>query len=113
MDIEPRGEIAGAIALNNRNTARSRARFRVVAEDRDHPIIDLSDTGFAIEADGRPPLRGYVEIFLGEDRVDRQLVICEWARDGLVGYSFKRDSAGADVAPDYAPSDIAGLIAKG
>ena len=111
MDIELRGEIAGAIEVKRRDAMRRRSRFRVVAEDRDHRILDLKDDGFVIEADGRPPLRGYVEIFLGEDRVDRQLVVCDWARDGLVGYSFKRDSAGADVPADYAASELAGLIA--
>ncbi|MEM0923570.1 MAG: hypothetical protein AAGI13_11025 [Pseudomonadota bacterium] len=114
MEIDLPAEISGALQRTRRDAMRRRSRHRVVAENggqiRDHRIVDLSDTGFVIEADGRPPLRGYVDIFLGEERVDRQLVICDWARDGLVGYRFKRDSAGADVPADYAASEIAGLI---
>ena len=110
MDTELRAEIAGAIEVKRRDAMRRRARHRVVAEERDHMIVEFRDDGFVIEADGRPPLRGYVEIFLGEERTDRQLVVCDWARDGLVGYSFKRDSMGADVPADYAASHLSGLI---
>ncbi|MEM7508851.1 MAG: hypothetical protein AAF415_19150 [Pseudomonadota bacterium] len=111
MDIGLREDIAGAMALRQRDALRRRSRHRVIAEGRDHRIIEFKETGFVIEADGRPPLRGYVEIFLGEERIDRQLVVCDWARDGLVGYTYKLDSAGADVPADYAASEIAGLIA--
>ncbi|MEM9097959.1 MAG: hypothetical protein AAGC79_05485 [Pseudomonadota bacterium] len=110
MDIAPRHEIAGVLAKESRDTMRFRSRFRVVAADRDHRLIELTASGFVIEADGRPPLRGYVEIFEGEDRVDRRLVVCDWARDGLVGYEFKRDGAGINVPTDYVPSAVAGLI---
>ncbi|MEM9045672.1 MAG: hypothetical protein AAGC81_13355 [Pseudomonadota bacterium] len=110
MDIAPRSEIAGVLAKKSRDTLRLRSRFRVIAQGRDHRIMELSAEGFVIEADGRPPLRGYVEIFDGDERVDRRLVLCDWARDGLVGYEFKRDGAGNDVPTDYVPSVIAGLI---
>ncbi|MEM8790207.1 MAG: hypothetical protein AAGE80_01220 [Pseudomonadota bacterium] len=110
MDIAPRSEIAGVLAKKSRDTMRRRSRFRVVAGERDHRVMELTALGFVIEADGRPPLRGYVEIFDGDERIDRRLVVCDWARDGLVGYEFKRDSAGTDVPPDYVPSEIAGLL---
>ncbi|MEM7178843.1 MAG: hypothetical protein AAGD47_11250 [Pseudomonadota bacterium] len=73
--------------------------------------MDLTEGGFVIESEGRPPLPGYVEIFRGDDCIDRRLVICEWARDGLVGYRFKRASRNGRVAADYAPGGLAGLIA--
>lgn len=111
MDIGPRPDIAGALELSRRDTLRRNSRHRVVTEGRDHRIIDLTETGFTIEADGRPPLRGYVEIFKGETRTDRRLVVCEWAENGLVGYHFKRDSAGSNVPADYVRPEIAGLIA--
>ena len=110
MDIAPRSEIASILAKKSRDTMRLRSRFRVVAEERDHRIMELTADGFVIEADGRPPLRGYVEIFDDEERIDRRLVVCDWARDGLVGYEFKRDGAGNDVPTDYVPSEIAGLL---
>lgn len=94
-----------------RNQLRRRTRFRVVAGERSHPVMELTRAGFVIEADGRPHLRGYVELLEGERLVTRRLAICTWARDGLVGYEFKRDTAGGEVAPDHVPPEHVALIA--
>ncbi|MEM6932836.1 MAG: hypothetical protein AAF526_04540 [Pseudomonadota bacterium] len=103
-------EFTGALKTRTPETRGRRVRARVVQSEREHRLIELTAHGFVIEADGRPPLRGFVEIFIGEERIDHRLVVCNWAKDGHVGYEFKRDSAGGDVAPDYVPSDLAGLL---
>ncbi|MBY8974330.1 hypothetical protein KHP62_00830 [Rhodobacteraceae bacterium NNCM2] len=110
MDNGLRSEIADAIRAKELKAQRRTSRFRVVAKDRDHAILEMTDTGFVIEADDRPSLRGYVEIFRGDTRVDRRLVVCHWAEDGLVRYEFKCDSGGRNVRADYAPSGLAGLL---
>lgn len=110
MDALIPADIVGAMDVARRNSERTRARYRVIAGEREHPVMELTDTGFVIEADGRPPLRGYADVFLGERRVLRSLVVCDWARDGLVGYDFKHDNSGCEVPADYARSDIAGLL---
>ena len=102
--------LASEMEVARRNLTRRKGRYAVLAGDRRHPLMALSAEGFAIEADGRPPLRGYVDILEGETRIDRRLVVCSWAEDGLVGYEFKRDSAGAAVAPDHVPAAHAGLL---
>ena len=71
--------------------------------------MELTESGFVIEAEGRPPLRGYADIFRGDDRVLRGLVVCSWAQDGLVGYEFKRDTTGAEVSADHVRPDHAAL----
>ena len=96
-------EILGALEVERRSNLRRASRLRVHAGTRDHQVLELTDEGFVIEADGRPPLRGFADIFRGEERVLRGLVVCTWAEDGLVGYEFKRDTAGGNVAPDYVP----------
>ena len=102
--------LASEIETARRNRRRQAGRYSVVAGRRRHPLVALTPTGFAIEADGRPPLRGFVDILEGERRIDRRLVICSWAEDGLVGYEFKRDGAGREVAADHAPAGHAGLL---
>lgn len=123
MDIAPRSEIALALAKRKKKNRRDRGEggaerlstsfHRVVADNVELPILSLDDHGFTIAADGRPPLRGYVEIFHGDSRVDRRLVICDWADDGIVGYRFKRREAKFRLpAVDYVRSAISGLIEK-
>ena len=102
--------MASEIELARRNRDRRRTRHAVVAGGERHPVISLGPTGFVIEADGRPPLRGHVDIYEGERRVARHLVVCAWAEDGLVAYEFKRDSACGEVAPDHVPPAHRGLL---
>ena len=110
MDTTLPEDIAGALELARRRETRTRSRLRVRVGDRDHQVMELNTNGFTIEADGRPPLRGYADIFRGEERILRGLVMCTWARDGLVGYEFKRDTVGGAIAPDHVPPAHAGLL---
>ncbi|MEM1384770.1 MAG: hypothetical protein AAF713_01190 [Pseudomonadota bacterium] len=59
-----------------------------------HPILELTSTGFVVQSDGPPDLRGYVDIMRGDVRVARRLVICAWAVGGRIGYEFKRRADG-------------------
>jgi hypothetical protein len=72
--------------------------------------MELNDSGFVIEADGLPHLRGFVEIMLGDERIARRLVVFAWARDGLVGYEFKHDAASRETPPDYVKPERLGLL---
>ena len=104
------GEVLSAMAIDRRNSRRARTRHLVVAGERQHRIMELSETGFVIEADGLPHLRGYVEIMLGEERIARRLVVFAWARDGLVGYEFKHDATSRETPADYVKPERLGLL---
>lgn len=110
MDIVLPTGMTGALETAARNRSRRTARYRVLADGRTHTVMELAADGIVIEADGRPPLRGYAELFRGEERVMQCLVVCTWARDGLVGYEFKRDNSGCEVSPDHVPPAHAGLL---
>jgi len=104
------GDVLSELELGRRKSRRARTRHLVVAGDREHRIMELTDDGFVIEADGLPHLRGYVEIMLGEERIARRLAVFAWARDGLVGYEFKHDAAGRDTPADYVKPTHQGLL---
>jgi len=108
------GEVISEMERGRMKSRRARTRHLVVAGERQHRIIELTDTGFVIEADGLPHLRGYVEIMLGDERIARRLAVFAWARDGMVGYEFKHDAAGREVPADFvAPKRTALLDAPG
>ena len=77
------------------------------------PVLEFTSNGFVIEADGPPPLRGYTDIFLGDERIMHGLVMCTWARNGLVGYEFKRGTAASEIRVDHEPPAHAGLLTAG
>lgn len=84
--------------------------FRVCAGAQEATVTELASNGFVIEAEGRPPLRGYADIFKGDQRVLRGLVIVAWASQGLVGYEFKRGTMDGTVPLDYVRGPVAGLL---
>jgi len=104
------GEVLSELERGMRRSRRARTRHLVVAGERQHRIVELTDTGFVIEADGLPHLRGYVEILLGDERIARRLVVFAWARDGLVGYEFKHEAAGREAPVDYVKPEHLGLL---
>lgn len=108
-NVLPAG-IATELAGNIRRHATAAAGYRVVVGRESHPVLELKSDGFVIAADGRPPLRGYADLFRGEDRVLHGLVTCAWAEDGRVGYDFKRESVGTNVPADYVLPNHSGLL---
>ncbi len=110
MDAMIPREMAGAMEGERRERARRQSQYSVRWLDGELPVLELTPDGFVIEADGPPPLRGYTDIFLGDERIVHGLVICTWSRDGLVGYEFKRGSAAKEVRVDHAPPVHSGLL---
>lgn len=106
------GDVLSEIEKGRRKSRRARTRHLVVAGDRQHRIMELTDAGFVIEADGLPHLRGYVEIMLGDERIARRLAVFAWARDGLAGYEFKHDAAGREIPADYVKPEHLGLLGR-
>ncbi len=104
------GEVLSAIEAGRRKSRRARTRHLVVAGARQHRVMELTETGFVIAADGLPHLRGYVEIMLGEEQIARRLVVFAWARDGRVGYEFKHDAASRETPADYVEPERLGLL---
>ncbi|MEL7152816.1 MAG: hypothetical protein AAFN51_03255 [Pseudomonadota bacterium] len=103
-------QISDALASAATKVRADRSRYRVRAGDLDAKVVELASDGFVIASDGRPPLRGYADIFQGDERILRGLVICSWAQNGLVGYEFKRGTADGTAPVDYVRGPVAGLL---
>ena len=110
MDTALPEHISTALAERAEKRRDRKSVFRVRAGEREAKVVELASDGFVIQADGRPPLRGYADIFRGEECILRGLVICSWARDGQVGYEFKRGTTDGTVPVDYVRGPIAGLL---
>ena len=102
--------VSDALHAQAGSHARRAGVFRVRAGEREIRLTELALDGFVIESDGRPPLRGYADIYRGDEPVLRGLVVCAWAQDGLVGYEFKRGTTDGTVPVDYVRGPVAGLL---
>jgi hypothetical protein len=80
--------------------ARRKAATRVVhVGDEAFPILEYSDTGFAVDAEDAAHLRGLIDIYEGVTHLTQALIVAS-ARDGdLMRYEFKRNTRASGAAP--------------
>lgn len=97
-DFLPR-ELQAQLDAARRQARRKRASRVVHVGDEAFPILDYSETGFAVDAADVPRLRGLIDIFDGPRHLTRALIVAS-ARDGdLMRYEYKRNTPADLSAP--------------
>lgn len=105
-------DIASAFATGRMKARTRRTGLVAQSGEAQYPVIEISQDGLVIEAETTPHLHGFLDICMGDDLVGRHLVVLAWARDGLVGYEFKRCEIDAEVPADYEKPEHAGLLER-
>ena len=87
---------------------RKKSRMRVKTGDQTFTILRHWDTGFALDADDAPNLRGLVDMFDGARHLSQCLIVASEADGGEMVYEFKRATPHVEKAPlDYEIADDA------
>ncbi|WP_323782341.1 hypothetical protein [Leisingera sp.] len=92
---------------------RKRNRLRVMADNELVPVLRMWKTGFSVEAETAPMLRGLVDLYDGARHLSQCLIVASEEEGGEMRYEFKRSTPAADKAPlDFyeSPGGPAGLI---
>ena len=111
-DVLP-AEISAAIEEARRSGRRGRHRLRVEIGGQSLTLLRLWKTGFAVDGNDAPRVRGLVDIYDGARHLSHCLVMAAAVENGEVRFEFKRATPAADRAPrDFAPEtpEPAGLI---
>lgn len=108
-------DLQDQLASALRQARRKKATRVVHVGDEAFPILDYSDTGFAVDAEDASHLRGLIDIYEGATHLTQALIVAS-ARDGdVMRYEFKRNTRATGSAPvDFerdAPSP-AGLLTR-
>lgn len=90
-----REELAAA-----QKSARRRRATRVVhVGDEAFPILEMTQSGFAVEAADAPRLRGFIDIYDGARHLYQALIVASEQQGDLMRYEFKRNTAATTTAP--------------
>lgn len=103
------------LELARKEKLRSKSRMRVKAGGELFTILRHWDSGFALDADDAPKLRGLVDVFDGGRHLSQCLIVATEEAGGETVYEFKRATPHAEKAPlDYEIAENAplGLIAS-
>lgn len=99
MDAFLTPELQAGLAAARKLAGRSKARFRIEEDGRSYPVLRLWQTGFAIDAEGAPHLRGLVDLYDGARQMMQCLIVASEEAGGEMRYEFKRSTAAMDSAP--------------
>ncbi len=68
---------------------KSKARWRVRVDDQVFPILEMSQSEFAMASEATPALRGLVDIYDGSRYVSQCLIMHAREEDDMRVYEFK------------------------
>ena len=108
-------EVREGLELARKHNLRKKSRMRVKAGERTFTILRHWDSGFALDADDAPRLRGLVDVFDGARHLSQCLIVASEEEAGEMVYEFKRATPHVEVPPkDYEVAENApvGLIAQ-
>ena len=80
-------------------TLKKTSRLRVEAGEEYFRVLRLWQSGFAVEAETTPRLRGLVDLYDGTNHLYQCLIVAAEEEAGEMRYEFKRNTLAADKAP--------------
>jgi len=93
---------------------KKKSRLRVHVDDAAFPVLKLWETGFSLDADNAPHLRGLVDLYDGARHLYQCLIIASEEEHGQMRYDFKRNTAAVDKpALDFARDENAPIALLG
>lgn len=102
MDSVPK-ELLEGLHQAQKAKARKQARFRVAVGEAYYPVIEFTESGFALDIEDAPKLRGLVDLYAGPNHLYECLIVASEEDGALMRYEFKRATPAEDKAPlDYA-----------
>ncbi|MEO9573199.1 MAG: hypothetical protein ABJ263_11980 [Tateyamaria sp.] len=78
---------------------KSGSRLRILADGKHHPVLRMWETGFSVDAETAPNLRGYVDLYDGAIHLFQCLIIASEEELGEMRFEFKQLTAVSNTAP--------------
>jgi hypothetical protein len=92
-------EVLEGLELARKLALKKNARMRVRVDDQVFPVLDFTETGFALDIDNAPKLRGLIDLYEGPRHLYQCLIMASEEDGGLMRYEFKRATSVSETAP--------------
>ena len=101
-------EVREGLAAARKRELRKKSRLRVHAGDAVFTVLRFWETGFSLDIEDAPHLRGLVDLYDGSRHLYQCLIVVSEEAHGEMNYDFKRNTAAVDKAPlDFARDEDA------
>ena len=107
LEILPK-EVREGLEAARKKDLKTRSRLRIRVNEEVFPVLKFWETGFALDAERAPHLRGLVDLYDGSRHLYQCLIIASEEEDGQMKYDFKRKAEAHDRPPlDFAMEENA------
>lgn len=95
-------EVMDGIQAARKKAERQKNRLCVHVGEEVYPVVKYWESGFSVELDAVPKLRGLIDLYDGPRHLSQCLIIRANQDGGRMNYEFKRRTEATDKAPlDY------------
>lgn len=92
-------EVREGLEQARRQDRVRKSRLRVHANDEVFPVLKFWETGFILDREDAPQLRGLVDLYDGSRHIFQCLIVASGEEGEVMVYEFKRNTAVVDKAP--------------
>jgi len=92
-------EVREGLEMARKRDLKKKSRLRVSVGEQVFPVLKFWETGFSLDIDNAPHLRGLVDLYEGARHLYQCLIIASEEDGGQMKYEFKRSTAAVDRAP--------------
>ncbi len=92
-------EVREGLEMARKRDLKKKSRLRVQVGGDVFPVLKFWDSGFALDIDNAPHLRGLVDLYDGGRHLYQCLIVASDEEAGEMRYEFKRNTAAVDKAP--------------
>ena len=91
-------EVQAGLDQARKDALRTASRLRIETGGTVYPVLRMWKTGFAMDGENAPVLRGFVDLYDGAIHLFQCLVVASEEEAGEMRYEFKRLTAVSDSA---------------
>jgi hypothetical protein len=92
-------EVRVGLEMARKRDLKRKSRLRIRVGDQVFPVLKFRDSGFALDSENAPHLRGLVDLYDGGRHLYQCLIVASAEEAGEMHYEFKRNTAAIDRAP--------------
>jgi len=92
-------EVAEGLEAARKQALRTKNRLRVQAGTEVFAVLKYWDSGFSVDLQDAPQLRGLVDLYDGSRHLYQCLIVASEEEGGEMRYEFKRNTRAVDSAP--------------
>ena len=92
-------EVAEGLEAARKQALRKKSRLRVQAGTKIFTVLKYWDSGFLVDLQDAPQLRGLVDLYDGSRHLYQCLIVASEEEGDEMRYEFKRNTPAVDSAP--------------